>query len=367
MSEQNPAEGQPQQQQTEVHVDDSGGAAVLLELLPGHGHARGGDPRLRPESPAVRHRPPGRQGEPADRDELLHGQAAPDGPGHDDPAARGDLRLDRAGRPPPGRRPARPAADRPPGRGRVSRPTRADRRRGVSGPIGRPGTPFRVAPALRSVTTASTRISRLSVISRPIFSDPDDYDERFRDAGRAGRAETPDDSAQRGPPVAPIPDDAGHLGLGSGWTSLGLGDDGMSHPSRPRASGPDQRRPRGARIEAIESLEQRQLLAPVVAVQPRSRRPSPPFADQPRRHEPGHGHLHQRHLPSQTGATNALTAFPEAAAITSVSELTTNHLLRRRHRPDPRRARRRVRQRRLRRSREGPATTPPRARSTGRA
>ena len=75
--------------------------AVLLQLLPGHGDSRGSHPRLRPESPAVRHRPPGRQGEPADRDELLHGQAAPDGPGHDDPAARGDLRLDRAGRPPP--------------------------------------------------------------------------------------------------------------------------------------------------------------------------------------------------------------------------------------------------------------------------
>ena len=76
-------------------------AAVVLELLPGHGDPRRGDPRLRSESPAVRHRPAGRQGEPADRDELLHGQAAPDGPGDDDPAARGDLRLDRARRPPP--------------------------------------------------------------------------------------------------------------------------------------------------------------------------------------------------------------------------------------------------------------------------
>ncbi len=78
--------------------------AVVFQLLPGHRDARGSHPRLRPESPAVRHRTPGSQGQSADRHELLHGQAAPDGAEHDDPAARGDLRLDRARRPPPGRR-----------------------------------------------------------------------------------------------------------------------------------------------------------------------------------------------------------------------------------------------------------------------
>ena len=74
-------------------ADDRGGrrrlgdGAFVLEFLPGDRHARRGHPRLRPEPPAVRHRPPGREGESADRDELLHVQAAPDGPGHDDPAA----------------------------------------------------------------------------------------------------------------------------------------------------------------------------------------------------------------------------------------------------------------------------------------
>ena len=94
-----------------------GHAAVVLELLPGDRHPRGSDPRLRPQSPAVRHRPPGRQGQPADRHELLHGQAAPHGPGHDHPAARGDLRLDRARRPPPRHQPSpstrSPAASAP--------------------------------------------------------------------------------------------------------------------------------------------------------------------------------------------------------------------------------------------------------------
>ena len=68
------------QQQTEVVVDDSRDAAVVLQFLPSHGDARGSDPRLRPESSAVRHGPAGRQGKSADRDEFLHGQTALDGP-----------------------------------------------------------------------------------------------------------------------------------------------------------------------------------------------------------------------------------------------------------------------------------------------
>ena len=213
-----------------------------------------------------------------------------------------------------------PAADRPPGRGRVTsgRPIRSE---GVSGRPDRPGTPSSLRPGHPSSTAPSAFPAFLSSPAA-IFSDPDDYDERFRDAGRAGGAETPDDSAQRGPPVAPISDDAGHLGLGSGWTSLGLGDDGMSHPSRPRASGPAQRRPRGARLEAIAPLEERQLLAPVVAGPAARRRPSPPLASQPTARTNLGTVTFTNTLPSQTGATNALTAFPEAAAITSVSELT---------------------------------------------
>src|SRR5512135_3919759 len=103
-----------------------GNAPVVLEFLSGDRDPRGSDPRLWSESPAVRQRPPGGQGEPADRDELLHGQAAPDGARHDDPAPRADLRRDRAGCPPPRRLgPAahlaavRPCPDGPAGRRRV--------------------------------------------------------------------------------------------------------------------------------------------------------------------------------------------------------------------------------------------------------
>src|SRR5205823_713211 len=61
---------------------------------------RGSDPRLRPEPPAVHAGPAGRQGEPADRHERLHDQAARGGPRHGGPATRADLRGDRAGRQP---------------------------------------------------------------------------------------------------------------------------------------------------------------------------------------------------------------------------------------------------------------------------
>src|SRR5262249_61927732 len=54
-----------------------GGPDDGREPLPGDGHPRGSEPRLRPEPPAVHGRPAGRQGEPEDRDELLHDQAAP--------------------------------------------------------------------------------------------------------------------------------------------------------------------------------------------------------------------------------------------------------------------------------------------------
>jgi hypothetical protein len=42
------------------------------------------------------------------------------------------------------------------------------------------------------------------IISGQFFSDPDEYDGSFPSAGRAGGAETPNESAQRGMPVAPI-------------------------------------------------------------------------------------------------------------------------------------------------------------------
>jgi hypothetical protein len=52
--------------------------------------------------------------------------------------------------------------------------------------------------------TDSSCISGLSIIFRQNFSDPDEYDERFRLAGRAGGEETSNLSAQRGRPVVPI-------------------------------------------------------------------------------------------------------------------------------------------------------------------
>jgi len=96
----------------------------------------------------------------------------------------------------------------------------------------------------------------------------------------------------------------------------------MSHPSRPRARGPEQRRSRAARIEAVTALEERQLLAPVLA-QSGITATFTPLANQPKTQNLGNITLTTA-LPVQTGAVNPLSAFPEAASITSVSELTTN-------------------------------------------
>ena len=76
----NPQGANPQQpQQTEVVRRRLGRAPVVLELLPGDRHAGRGHPRLRLEPAAVRDRSPGREGDPADRHELLHVEATPDG------------------------------------------------------------------------------------------------------------------------------------------------------------------------------------------------------------------------------------------------------------------------------------------------
>ncbi len=56
----------------------------------------------------------------------------------------------------------------------------------------------------------------------------------------------------------------------------------MSHPSRPRATGTDKRRPRNARFESIVPLEQRQLLAPFVTVQPITAATSATVANRPK-------------------------------------------------------------------------------------
>src|SRR5262245_59194321 len=73
----------------------------------------------------------------------------------------------------------------------------------------------------------------------------------------------PNVSTQRRAPRAPILWFAGHLGLGSGRTSLALGDNGMSQPSRPRATGPARRR-RDVKPDSPMPLEDRCLLAPFV-------------------------------------------------------------------------------------------------------
>ncbi len=64
----------------------------------------------------------------------------------------------------------------------------------------------------------------------------------------------------------------------------------MSHPSRPRASGPAHRRPRMARLETIVPLEQRQLLAPFVTVLPQVATYTPVAGDHDPEchHEPRH-------------------------------------------------------------------------------
>ena len=96
----------------------------------------------------------------------------------------------------------------------------------------------------------------------------------------------------------------------------------MSHPSRPRATGPAKRRARLVRLESIESLELRQLMAPVVSGSPITAVYTA-IAGQPAGTSLGTISFVAGTLPNQTGAVNPLTAFPEPGAITSVSELTT--------------------------------------------
>ncbi len=100
----------------------------------------------------------------------------------------------------------------------------------------------------------------------------------------------------------------------------------MSQPSRPRAHGPEQRRSRKTHLELVTKLEERQLLAPFVSISPRA---ATFTADTPAIPGQTLGNITITEgtgvaLPSQTGATVALPAFPEAAAITSVSQLTPN-------------------------------------------
>src|SRR4051794_5090008 len=98
----------------------------------------------------------------------------------------------------------------------------------------------------------------------------------------------------------------------------------MSHQSRPRPRGLARRRLLTARIEATTPLEERQLLAPFVSQFPTTATFTA-FATQPKGVNLGSITVNfgtAAALPSQTGATNVLPAFPEAAAITSVSELT---------------------------------------------
>ncbi len=98
----------------------------------------------------------------------------------------------------------------------------------------------------------------------------------------------------------------------------------MSQPSRPRANGPEHRRSHKIRLEAILALEERQLLAPFVSVGPTTAVFLPNAAQTPGTTLGGETLAYGSGvaLASQTGASVALPSFPEAAAITSVSELT---------------------------------------------
>ena len=100
----------------------------------------------------------------------------------------------------------------------------------------------------------------------------------------------------------------------------------MSQPSRPRANGPEQRRSKKIRLDAITPLEERQLLAPFVSVGFTTSVFLPPGTAIPGRNIGGQTLTSGAGtaLPSQTGASVALTTFPEAAAITSVSQFTPN-------------------------------------------
>ena len=101
-----------QQQRTQrVEVTDKNADLPVREFLPRHRHARGADPRLRPQRPAVRRADRAGRSQAADRHQLLHGQADAAGAAHVGPAARagvrraGDRRAEARRR-----RPRRPAA-----------------------------------------------------------------------------------------------------------------------------------------------------------------------------------------------------------------------------------------------------------------
>src|SRR6516165_1201207 len=113
--------------------------------------------------------------------------------------------------------------------------------------------------------------------------------------------------------LAPIVRLAGRLGLGPGRTSLALGDNGMSQPSRPRARGPAQRRRRDLQIERPVPLEERRLPAPFVTTFPliATFTPAP---------TPTNAFLGTVTVSENTTATPLDTAAP----ITSVAELTPN-------------------------------------------
>ncbi len=85
----------------------------------------------------------------------------------------------------------------------------------------------------------------------------------------------------------------------------------MSHPSRPQPRGPAQRRRRDHQIEPIQNLEDRCLLAPVVTV-------LPPQATFTPAANPTNANLGMVTIAPSTTAT----AYPTAAPVTSVSELT---------------------------------------------
>ena len=136
----------------------------------------------------------------------------------------------------------------------------------------------------------------------------------------------------------------------------------MSQPSRPQARGPAQRRRRDLKIEAVMPLEERCLLAPVVVDLAATR-----------------GVHGGRRPPTNANAGDvvAITAgqpdagLPHRRAVHLGHRADPDLLVRRRHRPDPGGAGRRLRQRRLRdlpgRGRNGlpadrpenPTTTPP--------
>jgi hypothetical protein len=74
--------------------------------------------------------------------------------------------------------------------------------KGVSGCVATRGRPFRAPRSFRKIVLIP--LAGILVISGPNSSDPEGYDGGFRDVGCADGAEAPNESAQRGMPVAPI-------------------------------------------------------------------------------------------------------------------------------------------------------------------